>query len=1097
MSFVIEKGVLEKYTGRASKVVIPEGVTVIGQAVFADNWSIDTVVIPEGVVRIEDVAFMNVHLKEIKFPSTLKEIGAHAFLGCHIEDDTTTLIIPEGVTEIGASAFVNCDWIEKLVLPESLQSIGMSAFKGCTRLRLADTPLPECARKVILSVFDPEFLEGIPVDADGFAIQDGILLRYRGTAVSVTIPESVREIGAGAFFGCKDITSLTVPSHISCIPDMMCRDCKRLKTVHLSAGIEKIGNYAFDGCSDLTDLTLPDGIKEIGKSAFYGCCSLREIHFGAGLERIGESAFQSCGALESVSLPVGMKFIDVDAFAVCEKLSRFSISECPETVKRKAFCLCRSFPLNDFPFNRDTAMRRYEIFYNAYAWLEDNLPCDENGLCVLADVLVKWRGDSGTLTIPEKIRVISVGALPYHNSKLRTLILPTSLERIERDTLSNFNNLRVCFAGVDGLKTTQKLSPDTAKYVPIESAEDAAYVLIYQTNKLWMEQALRAPYDANDVLAHCRTLLAPMAKIAPASAKQVIAFMAEKEASLAPQNIADTLTLMEKKKCKIDRSLFKSIASLSSGAPAVHPIDAFADEYIKTHPLKEKAVAAVKASTKVRYTSGELASLNALRLLLSECILEEYWKDFRLSETAKKIAEALDREGLLALLRSLNKSTKLSDFCHAYVTFATESEMEALLARIEENKQGSKQARDWAQRMSSVIVYSSTHAALLYCDRENMLDRYAYIHKISQLELKDYRLPALVTLDTDGVKRYDVGGTTIEVSIGTDLSFTLFDTAKNKFIRSFPKKTADPAKAAECAEDFKTFKKNILDYFKLRTRLIHELHLTGYALSEAFWNEMCLKHPLLKRLVALLIWQDETGKSFMPTENGIIDAQGNPYAPKGQITLAHVISLTAEEISAWQTYLTKHSLVQPFAQMWEPIIEWKADDPAFRQRYQGVVISKTERNALKKDLAAWGIEMRSKPMARELVWTQRGYQPMFSNRSTFEFDECLELNYEVDPDSGDTTLQSIPVCVDAEENRRYLNVILFHLDRAAIRSRIASGDDQSVVKSLALGFTAAQINEFIALSAECGQTACTAVLLEYKNEHFPAFEDMDEFSLDW
>jgi hypothetical protein len=159
------------------------------------------------------------------------------------------------------------------------------------------------------------------------------------------------------------------------------------------------------------------------------------------------------------------------------------------------------------------------------------------------------------------------------------------------------------------------------------------------------------------------------------------------------------------------------------------------------------------------------------------------------------------------------------------------------------------------------------------------------------------------------------------------------------------------------------------------------------------------------------------------------------------------------------------------------------------------VLTKPERSALKKALEVWGVDMRSMGMERE--FSARSWSYEYSNESTFTFDKCFKLGYTVDPDAGTTTLCDIEECSTTPADARRLNAILLHLDRASLRARIAAGDDTAVSAALQGSFTVAQISEFIELSTELGQTACTAVLLQYKNEHFSDFADVDEFSLDW
>lgn len=84
--FEIENGVLKKYTGTATEVVIPEGVT---------------------------------------------SIGDYAFIGC---SSLTEVVIPERVTSIGDYAFADCSSLSGMTLPKGLISIGYEAFCGCSGL---------------------------------------------------------------------------------------------------------------------------------------------------------------------------------------------------------------------------------------------------------------------------------------------------------------------------------------------------------------------------------------------------------------------------------------------------------------------------------------------------------------------------------------------------------------------------------------------------------------------------------------------------------------------------------------------------------------------------------------------------------------------------------------------------------------------------------------------------------------------------------------------------------------------------------------------------------------------------------------------------
>ena len=105
--------------------------------------------------------------------------------------------------------------------------------------------------------------------------------RVRETLESVTIPESVTEIGYSAFRGCAKLTSVTIPAGVTEIGGSAFYGCANLTSVTIPAGVTEIGEEAFSGCAKLTSVTIPEGVTEIERSAFDGCKKLT-IHAPAG-----------------------------------------------------------------------------------------------------------------------------------------------------------------------------------------------------------------------------------------------------------------------------------------------------------------------------------------------------------------------------------------------------------------------------------------------------------------------------------------------------------------------------------------------------------------------------------------------------------------------------------------------------------------------------------------------------------------------------------------------------------------------------------------------------------------------------------------------
>lgn len=107
--FVIDNGTLTKYNGVERNVVIPNGVTKIGQGAFLDCTGLTSVAIPDSVT----------------------EIGPWAFKGC---TSLTSVTIPNGVTTIYDYAFFNCTGLTSITIPDSMTEIEDFAFADCTSL---------------------------------------------------------------------------------------------------------------------------------------------------------------------------------------------------------------------------------------------------------------------------------------------------------------------------------------------------------------------------------------------------------------------------------------------------------------------------------------------------------------------------------------------------------------------------------------------------------------------------------------------------------------------------------------------------------------------------------------------------------------------------------------------------------------------------------------------------------------------------------------------------------------------------------------------------------------------------------------------------
>ena len=133
--FEIQAGVLLKYHGEATDVVIPNSVTIIGVGAFSNCKGLTSVTIPDSVTIIDGSAFVDcTSLASVTIPNSVTCIGGYAFAHCN---GLTSITIPGSVTHIGNNAFAYCSSLaEVTILGDALtfdyqEEISDDPFWGC------------------------------------------------------------------------------------------------------------------------------------------------------------------------------------------------------------------------------------------------------------------------------------------------------------------------------------------------------------------------------------------------------------------------------------------------------------------------------------------------------------------------------------------------------------------------------------------------------------------------------------------------------------------------------------------------------------------------------------------------------------------------------------------------------------------------------------------------------------------------------------------------------------------------------------------------------------------------------------------------------
>lgn len=347
--FVVEDGVLVRYTGSAAEVTVPDGVYAVGDGAFEGNKSVKKVVLPATVYSIGNRAFYNCASLTQVTGKGVASVGVFAFNGTPYFDQSTAefftlgscllwyngsasrVTLPAGITSVAPFAFLRYEGLSAFSAPDGLVSVGEGAFYECKALTSVN--LPATVSYIGAAAFDgTAYLSG----ASGFTVLgDGILIRYSGTDQEVTVPDGVRRIAGGAFSGNTHITSLTLPASVYSADGGACENCTKLSSLSLSRGLVYIGEHAFAGCTALVSLQTPATLTYIGEGAFERC-GLRSVSLKGTKLMVGADAFQNCAALSCVLMSSGVYALSDGAFSGCGAMHA-SISPDTMVIGRKSF----------------------------------------------------------------------------------------------------------------------------------------------------------------------------------------------------------------------------------------------------------------------------------------------------------------------------------------------------------------------------------------------------------------------------------------------------------------------------------------------------------------------------------------------------------------------------------------------------------------------------------------------------------------------------------------------------------------------------------------------------------------------------------------
>ena len=476
-------------TAANGEIVIPDGVTSIGNKAFYRCSGLTSVVIPNGVTSIGSNAFFNCSgLTSVIIPESVTSIREYAFYNC---SSLTSVVIPNGVTSIGSNAFFNCSGLTSVTIPGSVTSIGYDAFYGTALYKDAgnwedgvlyvDNWLI-CAKTELPSSYQVKE-QTVGIASNAFS--------YSGSSTTITVPESVTSIGESAFNGVLNViytgTATGSPwgaKYVNGYVDEYFVYSDEAKTnlvacsksatgeIVIPEGVTSIGDYAFEYCRSLTSVTIPNSVTSIGEWAFSDCNGLTAVHisdiaawcgiqFGSaadyysyynyysnplyyahhlylndveitdlvipdGVTGISSYAFYDCSGLTSVTIPNSVTIIGYGAFRNCSGLTSVHISNLT------AWCGIR-FDSND----SNPLYNAHHLYLNDEEITNLVIP---NGVTSISNYAFYGCSSLTSVTIPNSVTSIGINAFA-NCSGLTSMTIPNSVTSIGNWAFGNIPNI--------------------------------------------------------------------------------------------------------------------------------------------------------------------------------------------------------------------------------------------------------------------------------------------------------------------------------------------------------------------------------------------------------------------------------------------------------------------------------------------------------------------------------------------------------------------------------------------------------------------------------------------------------------------------------
>ncbi len=289
-------------------IEIPDSVITIGSCAFEMCTSLADVTMGKGVTYVDIAAFAGTAITDIVFPDGVDALYKEVFRGCSNLKSVTA----RGVTKVFDLAFAECANLETLILSDNIEHVNWDVFYNATQ--------------AFIKVYDGMKYFGMPENP--YAVLMG---RDDKTRKDVIVHQDTTVIAAEAFKA-SDVESVTMGDSVVNIGYEAFHSCRSLISAYIGDGVENIEDNAFSSCKELSDIHWGSSIKSIGESAFYMCHKITSIELGESVEVICEKAFYYMPGLTAISVSPDNEYYYSAGNCLIEKATKKLVRGCGNSV---------------------------------------------------------------------------------------------------------------------------------------------------------------------------------------------------------------------------------------------------------------------------------------------------------------------------------------------------------------------------------------------------------------------------------------------------------------------------------------------------------------------------------------------------------------------------------------------------------------------------------------------------------------------------------------------------------------------------------------------------------------------------------------------